>query len=42
MIYVKLHPEAANTADSHYLKSGTIYSQWNYLSSEIIDKILIR
>ena len=34
-IYVKLHPEAANTADSYYLKSGSIYSQWNYLSKSL-------
>ena len=34
-IYVKLDPEAANTADSYYLKSGSIYSQWNYLSKSL-------
>ena len=31
-IYVKLEPKAANTAHSYYLKSGTIYSQQNFLS----------
>ena len=30
MIFVKLDPEAANTAHSYHLKSGAIYSQWNY------------
>ena len=28
MIYVKLDPKDANTADSYHLKSDTIYSQW--------------
>ena len=30
--YVKPDPKAENTADCYHLKSGTIYSQWNYLS----------
>ena len=32
LIYVKLDPEAANTGDSYHLKSGSIYSQWDYLA----------
>ena len=39
-IYVKLDPTTANTV--YHLKSGTICSQWNYLSYEIINKLLIR
>ena len=31
-IYAKLERKAANTAHSYYLKSGTIYSQQNFLS----------
>ena len=34
-IYVKLDPKAADTEHSYHLNSGTIYSQWNYLSLEI-------
>ena len=34
-IYVKLDLMAASTAHSDRLKSGIIYSQWNYLSEEI-------
>ena len=40
MIYVT--ENLRRTADSYHLKSGTIYSQWNYLSIEIINKLLIR
>ena len=29
-IYVKVDLKAANTAHPYHLKSGTIYSQWNY------------
>ena len=31
-IYVKIDHKAANTAHSHHLKSGTIYTQRNNLS----------
>ena len=41
-IYVKLDSKVAKTLQSYHLKTGAIYWKWNYLSSETIDKSLIR